>query len=88
MQYSQRGGVGVFDVADHGAQALAWDALGDHDLPANPLATRSGVGAAEDAPNAGAAVVHGDAWNMPSSNVHPWVNLRDDEGNVHRVRVH
>ena len=74
---------------------------------AGQLATRSGVGAENAAPNAGAgsavvhddacnmlsnagsAIVHDDAWNMPRSDeVHPWVNLRDDEGNVHRVRVH
>jgi hypothetical protein len=76
-----------------------------------PLAPSSGVGAEDAAPNAGAgsaAVVHDDAWNMPSNagagsaiihddawnlhrsadDVHPWVNLRDDEGNVHRVRAH
>jgi hypothetical protein len=74
---------------------------------AGQLAMRSGVGAENAAPNAGAgsavvhddacnmlsnagsAIVHDDAWNRPRSDeVHPWVNLRDDEGNVHRVRVH
>jgi hypothetical protein len=39
---------------------------------------------------AGSAIVHDDAGTMPRSDdeVHPWVTLRDDEGNVHRVRAH
>jgi len=34
---------------------------------ADPLATRSGVGAGDAAPNAGAAVVHDDAGNLHAS---------------------
>ena len=57
-----------------------------------PLA-RSGVGEQDAMSNAeaGSAVIRDDAGAVHSytpQEVHPWVNLRDDEGEVHRVKAH
>ncbi len=83
-----RSGVGVQDAnlsAGAGSAVIHDDAgtVNDYSYPLPP-------GKAQQL-NAGSVGIHDDAGAVhpyAAEEVHPWVNLRDDEGEVHRVKAH